>query len=124
MSAADGAAIALGLLLCGAGVGHFLVPTYFEALVPPWIPRPRAVVATSGIADLVVGVMILAPATRSVGGWSAAALISGYLVSHLDAARRADREGPILTRPAFLALRLVVNLGYIAVAVAVASSVG
>lgn len=115
-------AIALAALFLGAGVLHAVCPGYFAILVPSWLGRPRTIVVVSGVADLVAGVLLAVPRTRSVGGAFAAVLIAVYLVSHFDAARRPRRQGPLLQRPWMLVLRVVVNLAYLAAALVVARS--
>lgn len=100
-----------------------MVPSYFRTLVPSWLGRARLLVAASGAAEVMVGVLVLIPPSRSAAGWAAAALITGYLVSHVDALWRARAHHPrMLERPAGAVTRLVVNLAYIAWAVAVARS--
>ncbi|MCP2343222.1 DoxX family protein [Actinomadura rupiterrae] len=111
---------ALGAFLIVVGVAHFVLPGYFRSLVPSWLGAAGAIVALSGVAEIGVGGLVL---VRPVaGGWTAAVLITGYLVSHFDALRHASRErGRLLDRPAGVAARLVVNGLYIAWAVVVAT---
>ena len=118
------AAAGLAALLIIAGIGHFTAPDYFRSLVPSWLRHPRPFVAAGGVADIAVGVAILIPATREFGAWSAAALVSAYMVSHLDAVRTMRRGHPhLLWRPWAVAARILVNLAYIAWAVAIATAV-
>jgi uncharacterized membrane protein len=92
-------------------------------LVPAWLRRERLIVAVSGAAEVVVGALVLVPGGRQLGGWSAAVLITCYLVSHVDALRRARPDRPkLLERPVGAVARLAVNVLYIAWAVAVARS--
>ncbi|KJY41752.1 hypothetical protein VR41_11165 [Streptomyces sp. NRRL B-1568] len=115
------AAIALAVFLIAVGIGHFLFPGYFRTLVPSWLSRAPLLVGASGAAEIVVGAAILTPAGRAVGGWAAAALITAYLVCHLEALWRASGDRPrLLERPVGAAVRLAVNLVYIGWAVAVA----
>lgn len=67
--------LVLGLFLVGAGVGHFVDAEAFLAQVPPWMPAPAAVVAVSGVIELVLGTaLIVAPRRyRSTIGWTTAA---------------------------------------------------
>ena len=114
------AARALAGLMLGSGVGHVVVPSYFRGLVPSWVPAPSAVVLASGLADIGAGVLVARPATRRVGGWATAALITAYLPAHLDPIRRAGTAQRAMDRPLGITARIVVNLGYVAWAVAVA----
>lgn len=117
------AAVVLGVFLMTVGVAHFALPGYFRTLVPHRLPRPALLVAASGVAEVVVGALVLVPESRAVGGWVAAVLISGYLVSHLDALRHARADHPrLLERPSGAIARLCVNLCYIGWAVWVAQS--
>ncbi|GHC45485.1 hypothetical protein [Streptomyces cinnamoneus] len=115
------AAVALAVFLMAVGVLHWVTPGYFRSLVPPWLGAAALLVAVSGAVEVGVAVLVLVPRTRAAGGWAAAGLITVYLVSHLDALRRAHPTRPgVLERPAGAVARLVVNLGYVAWAVMVA----
>ncbi|MGW7522601.1 hypothetical protein [Streptomyces sp. NPDC054783] len=117
------AAVSLGIFLSGVGVAHFVLPGYFRTLVPRWLARPALLVAAAGATEIAVGALVLTPRWRAAGGWAAAALITVYLVSHVDALRsaRADRAR-FLERPVGVAARLVVNLFYIWWSIAVAEA--
>ena len=67
--------LVLGLFLVGAGVGHFIDAEAFLAQVPPWMPAPEAVVAVSGVIELLLGTaLIVAPRRfRPALGWITAA---------------------------------------------------
>lgn len=105
-------------------MAHFVLRNYFRGLVPAWVPWPTAIVLATGAVEIVLGGLILWTETRSLGAWGAAALITVYLVSHLDALRRVSSDHPsVLNRPMGVAARLVVNGAYIAWAVGVATTV-
>ncbi len=53
----------------GAGVNHFLRPKMYLAIMPPYIPAHDLMVTLSGIAELVLGIGLLFPATRSWSAW-------------------------------------------------------
>ena len=113
-------AVALAVLMCGSGLAHVTVPAHFRGLVPAWVPAPAAVVALTGAANLVAGVLLAVPTTRSWGGWLAAALITAYLPAHLDGLRRMRAATRFFDAPLGVAARVAVNVGYIAAALAVA----
>lgn len=65
----------MGLLYVLAGVAHFLVPRRFARVVPPGLPRPRALVYVSGVAEAVLGVGVLFRRTRRASAWGIVALL-------------------------------------------------
>ena len=65
------ARLALGVVLVGAGISHFTNAESFLAQVPSWLPAPDAVVAISGVIEVMLGVALLAAPRRfqPVLGW-------------------------------------------------------
>ncbi|QIS16055.1 DoxX family protein [Nocardia arthritidis] len=118
------AALLLGTYLACTGISHFAATRYFRSLVPPWLPTPNAVVAVTGLAEVGIGVLLFLPGTRVVGGWLAAVMISGFLVTWLDILRRWNPAAERIThRPLGAAAALIVNIGYVAWAVYVACDI-
>jgi uncharacterized membrane protein len=69
------AALALTALLTAGGIGHFVAPQFFDALVPEQLPGgARFWTHASGVAELGVAAAVAAPRTRRLGGLAAAAL--------------------------------------------------
>jgi uncharacterized membrane protein len=66
---------ALAAFFVGAGVSHFTATAFFVQIVPPWVPAPLAVVWISGVAEIVLGLLILPRATRRLAGWGLVALL-------------------------------------------------
>lgn len=52
-----------------AGVNHFVRPKMYVAIMPPYIPAHDLMVALSGVAEIVLGIGLLFPATRSLSAW-------------------------------------------------------
>ena len=83
----SGTALALTLLLGGAGTTHFVKPDFFDPLVPKWMPgSARLVTHVSGIAELTAAVLIANPRTRHLGGWFALAVFVGVYPANIQAA--------------------------------------
>lgn len=70
--------LALGVVLLGAGFGHFADAQAFLAQVPPWMPAPEAVVAISGVVELLLGAALIAAPERfrAMVGW----IVAGFFV--------------------------------------------
>lgn len=61
---------ALAAFFTFTGTMHFVLPRFFEAIVPPAIEeQKREVVAISGAAEIAGAALVLHPATRSLGRW-------------------------------------------------------
>jgi uncharacterized membrane protein len=58
-----------------AGVLHFQWPTTYVMIVPPFIPRPWAMVYVSGAAEIVGGFGLLLPSVRRLAAWGLVALL-------------------------------------------------
>ena len=70
---------ALSAFLGGAGVLHFATPGFYEALIPPFLPAPRAWIYASGVAELACAALVALPRTRRTGGFASAALLVAVL---------------------------------------------
>ncbi len=63
---------------------HFVNPSFFDAIVPPWVPgSERAATYASGVAEVLVGVGIVFARTRRLALWSAAALFVAVYPANL-----------------------------------------
>jgi hypothetical protein len=60
----------MALLYIGAGVLHFVVPKFYLRIMPPYLPAHHLLVALSGVAEVIVGVGLLIPATRVWAAWA------------------------------------------------------
>ncbi|TKV61384.1 hypothetical protein FDO65_07290 [Nakamurella flava] len=84
---------ALAALLGGAGVLHFVAPRPFIGIVPRSLPRPEALVALSGAAEIGCAALLAVPQTRRVGGWASAALFVGVYPANVSMALRSTARG-------------------------------
>jgi uncharacterized membrane protein len=78
--------VLMATLYISAGVMHFVKPTFFLAMMPPQLPRPAALVAISGVAEIVLGVAVLVPATRVYAAWGIIALLIAVFPANIYAA--------------------------------------
>ena len=55
-----------------AGIMHFANPSFFNDIVPPWLPPSRAFwTYISGVAELITAALLIRPATRRTGAIAA-----------------------------------------------------
>jgi uncharacterized membrane protein len=76
----------LAAVLVGAGSTHFLTPDPYDAIVPSFLPAPRAWTYGSGVAELLVGAAVAAPRTRRHGATAAAALFVAVFPANVQMA--------------------------------------
>jgi uncharacterized membrane protein len=58
-----------------AGALHFVVPDLYAQIVPPVLPRPKALVYLSGLAEIALGIGVLVPRTRRLAAWGLVLLL-------------------------------------------------
>lgn len=70
---------AAGIILGGwfiyIGIQHFTDPLWFEPIVPDILGWPRFWVWVSGVAEIIVGLLLIIPRTRQIGGLACATLL-------------------------------------------------
>jgi uncharacterized membrane protein len=65
----------LAALFYFAGAMHFVAPTPYIAIVPPWLPNAPLLVIISGVCEILGGLGVLLPQTRRLAGWGLIALL-------------------------------------------------
>jgi uncharacterized membrane protein len=70
---------------------HFLRPQLFEAIVPPYLPSPRALVFISGVAEVLGGIGLLVPAVRIWAGVGLILLLVAVFPANLYMAEQAEK---------------------------------
>ena len=65
----------LAALMVGAGVMHFLNPSFFEKIVPPYLPFHKELVAVSGAIEILLGVLLIIPNWSRLAAWGVIALL-------------------------------------------------
>jgi len=71
------------LLFLAAGALHFVIPGFFDRIVPPWVPDARVATYVSGVFEIVGVIGLLIPATRVAAGWGLIALLVAVLPANI-----------------------------------------
>lgn len=66
-----------------AGANHFRVPKIYERIMPPYIPAKGTMVMLSGLAEMILGFMIMNPDTQSAAGWGIIAMLIIFIPVHI-----------------------------------------
>jgi uncharacterized membrane protein len=81
----------LGATFLATGLLHFLTPRMYEAIVPRYLPRRRALVYASGVAEMAGGAGILHPRTARPAGWWLVATLLAIFPANVEMAVHAQR---------------------------------
>ncbi len=90
-----------------AGVNHFWHPDFYLKMLVGFLPYPEALNYLSGIAEIVIGIGLLFPATRRISAWALIALLVAVFPANINMAIHHEQFGLPATG---LYLRLPVQL--------------
>ena len=92
----------MGVSYVLAGVLHFATPEFYLQIMPPYLPWHLALVYVSGVAEILLGILVIIPATRIVGAWGIILLLIAIFPANLHAAMNdvqlAHRPAAVLER--------------------------
>ena len=88
--------LALAAFITVAGIAHFVVPQFYERIIPRWLGHERSLVRWSGVAEIACGVLVAVPRTKKVGAWATLVLLvlvyPANIQMAVDAGRPHDGE--------------------------------
>ncbi|MBW0016675.1 MAG: hypothetical protein JO236_03890 [Mycobacterium sp.] len=88
MTTTQTTAYRLATLLIGVGTVHFLAPKPFDDIIPVELPgEPRLYTYLSGVAEVVIGALLLPRRTRRAAASAAAALFVGVFPGNINMVR-------------------------------------
>jgi uncharacterized membrane protein len=58
-----------------AGIYHFVNPLFYKKIMPPYLPWHFPLIYISGVAEIVLGVLLLPVKTRKPAGWGIIVLL-------------------------------------------------
>lgn len=65
----------MAILYVVAGVNHFIMPKFYEKIIPPFFSNPKLINWLSGIAEIILGILLFIPAYTSIAAWGVIALL-------------------------------------------------
>lgn len=72
----------MALIYILAGILHFAIPAMYERIVPPWIPKKKAVVYFSGLLEIAFGAALFFPEFRTLALYGIIILLLLFLPVH------------------------------------------
>lgn len=96
-----------GVLFILAGLNHFRNPGFYINIMPPYLPWHGALVATSGVAEIALGALLLFRRWSVLAGWGLIALLVAVFPANLHMAMNPQLYPTI--SPVALWLRLPIQ---------------
>ena len=97
----------LAVTFVAAGAKHFISPSAYASVMPPYLPNHRELVAISGACEMAGGVGVLLPQPlRRWAGWGLVALLIAVFPANIEIARRGATFGSTQIAPIWGWLRL------------------
>lgn len=66
-----------------AGINHFRVPRLYIKMIPPALPFPKVLNIISGMAEILLGVLLCIPATSTFAAWGIIILLVAVFPANL-----------------------------------------
>ncbi len=73
-----------GASFIAAGANHFINPGFYIRMMPAYLPLHAELVAISGIAEIVLGAMLLVPRFRVKAAWGLIALLIAVFPANVN----------------------------------------
>lgn len=103
------------VLYIGAGINHFWHPVGYLSIIPPYLPCHEAINIIAGIAELILGMLLIFPATRRFAAYGIAVMLVAFIPSHIYMIQKSGcmGTGGALCIPAWLAWVRLIPLQFI-----------
>ncbi len=66
-----------------AGINHFRNPDFYYGLIPSCLPNPDFIIAASGVAEIVLGALLLFSKTRKIAAYGIIAMLIAFVPAHV-----------------------------------------
>ena len=76
--------VLFGVLFIGAGANHFINPGFYTRMMPSYLPWHAELVAISGVAEILLGAMLLIPRFQVMAAWGLIALLTAVFPANIN----------------------------------------
>lgn len=73
----------LAIFIIGAGIMHFVNPSFFLKIMPQYLPLHKELVLVSGVCEALLGILLLIPAYSRWAAWGIVALLIAVFPANL-----------------------------------------
>ena len=87
-----------------AGVMHFARPEFYLKIMPDYLPWHEELVFLSGVAEVLLGVMLAIPKTSRLAGWGLIALLIAIFPANIYLYQHPEIQQQVLPAPQWVHL--------------------
>jgi uncharacterized membrane protein len=77
----------------GAGTLHFVIPDFYKSIMPPYIPAHAEMVALSGVAEILLGALLIFRRTQKLAAWGLILLLIAVFPANIYVYQHQDLFG-------------------------------
>ena len=59
----------MSLFYIAAGINHFVNPSFYEMIMPPYLPYHLTLIYISGVCEIIFGILLISVSTRKTAAW-------------------------------------------------------
>ena len=74
----------MAFLYVAAGLNHFLNPRMYLRIMPPWLPAHQFLVLASGVAEILLGILLLFRTTQVFAAWGLIVLLIAVFPANIQ----------------------------------------
>ena len=71
-------------LYVATGLNHFMMPSFYTAIVPYYLPYPLELVYISGILEIVLGLLLISVSARRIAAWMIILMLIAFMPVHIQ----------------------------------------
>ena len=101
----------MGFMYLAAGFMHFKATPLYIKIMPPYLKPAKSLVLLSGIVEMVLGLLVLNPATKTFAAWSIIAMLVVFIPVHVYMLQ--NKEASLKLPKWLLILRFPIQLALI-----------
>lgn len=104
----------MAIIYIAAGINHFKNAKFYLRIIPPYLPFHKWLNWISGVAEIILGVMLFFPSVRSLAAWGIIALLIAVFPANIYHFTTKGKTIPELKAPVWaLGLRLAFQFVFI-----------
>lgn len=83
--------VLLGVVLVLQGINHFIHDDILVRMMPGYLPWSMPLVHLSGVAEIILGVLVFIPRMRLLAGWGIIALLLAVFPANIEMAMHPEQ---------------------------------